>query len=205
MKNLLLVVSLLVTLCTINAQDAKIELETHYGSENKELQDLMRFQGVETIKLNFSGADLIGKNYRVLIKEYTNGSLAQTDTIVDSATYSYTPAVQDSLFEFKYYVKMQRKTSIKMNFLFDRFSIERNYDIKANADAYALHDFLGGHKTIPIKFGTPTFLLGYFLPYIDEATGWKKYCEVSGSTIKPEDWGINFKIPNYFLVEIKFE
>ncbi len=45
---------------------------------------------------------------------------------------------------------------------------------------------------------------GYFLPYLDKETGWKKYCEVSGSKMSPEKWGEHFKIPNYFLIEALF-
>ena len=92
-----------------------------------------------------------------------------------------------------------------MTFMFDRFSTTKYYDIKTSEDSYALHDFLGNEKSIPIEVKKATYILGYFLPYLDKESGWKKYCEVSGSKILPEEWGSTFNIPNYFLVEILFE
>lgn len=55
-----------------------------------------------------------------------------------------------------------------------------------------------------IKDNGLTTIMGYFLPYIDKETGWKKYCEVSGSKYAPEERGSVFDIPNYFLIQIEF-
>jgi len=205
MRNLILLVVAFICFSTLNAQKNDIKLQTKYGSDNKELHDLLRFQEVETIKLTFTGEDLKGKNYRLLVKEYTNGSLAKSDTIMDSSRFDYIPGISDSIFEFKYYVKTQTNNTIKMNFMFDRFSTPKLYDIKASNDKYALHDFLKTTDPMSIQANTKTLIMGYFLPYIDEETGWKKYCDVSGSEHKPEDWGTAFNIPNYYLIEIEFE
>jgi len=91
-----------------------------------------------------------------------------------------------------------------MSAIFDGFSVTKNYQIKKPKDDYALHDFLNGSKPLQIEIGKPTYILGYFLPYIDKKTGWKKYCDVVGSKQKPDDWGKTFNIPNYFLIEILF-
>lgn len=205
MKKLILLAVAFVCFSTLNAQNSDIKLQTKYGSDNKELHDLLRFQEVETIKLTFSGNDLKNKNYRLLVKEYTNGRLAKTDTIVDSSKFSYISAINDTVFEFKYHVKTQLNNTIKMNFKFDRFSSPRLYDIKEAEDKYALHDFLKTSDPMAIELNTATLIMGYFLPYIDQKSGWKKYCDVSGSAYKPEEWGIIFDIPNYYLIEIRFE
>lgn len=205
MRNLITLAVALICFSTINAQKSDIKLQTKYGSDNKDLHNLLRFQEVETIKLTFTGNDLKGKNYRLLVKEYTNGSLAKTDTIMDSGKFDYIPAISDSVFEFKYYVKTQVNNKIKMNFMFDRFSTPKLYDIKAAEDKYALHDFLKTSDPMPVKLNEKTLIMGYFLPYVDDESGWKKYCDVSGSKHKPEEWGIVFNIPNYYLIEIMFE
>ncbi|WP_298904725.1 hypothetical protein [uncultured Psychroserpens sp.] len=205
MKHLIILAVAFICFGTLNAQKSDIKLQTKYGSDQKEIHDLLRFQNVETIKLRFTGNDLKGKNYKLFVKEYTNGKLAKTDTIIDSGRYDYIPAINDSIFEFKYYVKTQIDNTIKMNFMFDRFSTPRLYDIKAPKDKYALHDFLKTSDPMPVNLDTGTLIMGYFLPYIDKETGWKKYCDVSGSKHKPEDWGTAFNIPNYYLIEIIFE
>ncbi|WP_431135013.1 hypothetical protein [Psychroserpens mesophilus] len=205
MKNLMVLAVTFIGFSMLNAQNSDIKLYTKYGSDHKELHDLMRFQDVETIKLTFTGNDLKGKHYRLLVKEYTNGSLAKIDTIIDSGQHDYVSVINDTIFEFKYHVKTQINNTIKMNFKFDRFSSPRLYNIRASEDKYALHDFLKSSDPMPVELNAKTLIMGYFLPYIDKVSGWKKYCDVSGSEYKPEEWGTVFDIPNYYLIEIIFE
>jgi hypothetical protein len=205
MKKLTLVVAAIFCFNSITAQQTEIQLETTYGSDNKEIHDLLRFQNIETIVMEFKGEQLKAKNYTILVKEFTNGSLYKTDTILNSKSSEYIPVIKDTLFKFKYFVKTQMDNKVKMTFLFNRFSVTKKYDIKVTEDQYALHDFLGGNKSIPIKLNTKKNILVYFLPYLEKETGWKKYCDVSGSKYQPEEWGNTFNIPSYFLVEVLFE
>jgi len=193
----------LISLGATNAQQSEIELTTKYGSDNKEVHDLLRFQNVEVIALKFSGTDLKGKDYRLLVKEFSNGVLAKTDTIVSSKADNYLTPIEKAEFQFKFYVKTQLNNKVKMESQFSRFYNTKRYDIKPSKDKYALHDFVKANKLV-IKPNQPTYIMGYFLPYLDKETGWKKYCDVAGSKYNPEDWGAVFKIPNYFLIEVLF-
>lgn len=190
---------------SLTAQQNDIQLVTEYGSDNKEVHELLRFQGIEIINLKFSGQALKGKDYTILIKEFTNGTLSKTDTLISSIQDGYLTALDTAVFKFKYFVKTQLDNTIKMTSIFERFSTERLYNIKKPTDGYALHDFLNGNEPMQIITGEPTYIMGYFLPYLDKETGWKKYCEVSGSKYSPDDWGRVFNIPNYFLIEVLFE
>lgn len=201
-KILLYSVALFVFGCAF-AQKNTIQLSTEYGSKNKELQDILHFQEIETIKLKFSGEQLKGKNYTFLLKEFTNGTLAKIDTLVDSKSSEYIPAIQNKTFELKYFVQTKNDNEIKMSMLFPGFSTEKFLPIRKSEDKYALHDFLGGKKQLSIEKNKPTYILGYFLPYIHES-GFKSYCDVSGSKYKPEEWGKKLGVPNYFLIEVKF-
>jgi hypothetical protein len=187
-----------------SAQQTQIQLKTDYGSENKDIQELMRFQGVEKIVLNFEGEDLKGKDYAFIIKEFTNGRLAKADTLVASSKSDYMSKIEKNIFKVDVMVATRLDHSVKFYAKFDRFSINKLYDVEKPKDAYALHDFLGAKQSLEIKSNTPTYILGYFLPYVDKDTGWKMYCEVSGSKHHPDDWGKAFDIPNYFLVEVQF-
>ena len=190
---------------SLEAQQNEIILNTEYGSDNKEIHELLRIQGVETIDLKFSGHGLKGKEYTILIKEFINGSLSKTDTLISTLQDSYLQPIDTTVFKFKFYVKTQLDNTVKMTSIFDRFSTNKIYDIKKTKDDFALHDFLNGSNPMPIEIGKSTYILGYFLPYLDKETGWKKYCEVSGSKYSPDEWGTVYDIPNYFLVEILFE
>jgi len=189
---------------SVTAQYNEILLDTDYGSDNKEIHELLRFEGVETIDLKFSGDGLEDKDYTILIKEFINGTLSKTDTLISTLQDSYLKPIDTTVFKFKFYIKTQLDNTIKMMSIFERFSTNKIYDIKKTKDNYALHDFLNGPKSMPIEIGKSTYILGYFLPYLDEETGWKKYCEVSGSKHNPDDWGKVYNIPNYFLVEVLF-
>ena len=205
MKKLTIILVAIFCFNTTTAQQKEIRLETEYGTTSKELQEIIRFEGIEIIDLKFSGEGLIGKDYTILIKEFSNGSLAKLDTLVSSKTSSFLKSIDTTVFKFKYFVKTRLNNTIKMTSIFSRFSNTKLYDIKKTDDTYALHDFLGNNKSIVIEIGKPTYILGYFLPYLDKETGWKMYCQVSGSEHNPEDWGIVFNIPNYFLIEVLFE
>lgn len=204
MKHLLFIV--LFTFCYASSfgQDTQIQLQTNYGSDNKEIHELMRFQGIEKIALNFEGEGLKGKDYALVVKEFTNGRLAQTDTIIASSKSDYISKIDTNTFKVDVMIKTRLDNSIKLYAKFSRFSVNKLYDVEKPEDAYALHDFLGAKQSLEIKTGQPTYVLGYFLPYVDKETGWKMYCEVSGSKYAPEDWGTQFNIPNYFLVEVQF-
>lgn len=194
----------LISFGSIIAQQKEIQLQTNYGSDNKEVHQLLRFQNIDVIDLKFTGEDLKGKNYRILVKEFSNGVLAKTDTIVSSKADDYLTPIDSTTFQFKFFVKTQLDNKVKMESQFSRFSNTKLYNIKPNEDKYALHDFVKSGKLI-IEKNKPTYIMGYFLPYLDKETGWKKYCDVAGSKHNPEDWGTVFKIPNYFLVEILFD
>lgn len=181
-----------------------IDLTTQYGPKDKNIYEAFRFQGIEVINLRFSGENLKNKDYTILLKELNNGVLSNIDTLISTKKDPYLQLIDSDSFKFNFYVKTQLDNTIKMSAIFDGFSVTKNYQIKKPKDDYALHDFLNGSKPLQIEIGKPTYILGYFLPYIDKKTGWKKYCDVVGSKQKPDDWGKTFNIPNYFLIEILF-
>lgn len=204
MRNLFLIAIVFFNYGCITAQQNQIKLQTNYGSENKEILDILRFEGIETVHLKFSGKTLKGKNYILKIKEFSNGNLVKIDTIINSKKSEFVPPINSEIFELKYFVKTRLDNVIKMTIRTPRFSVTKKYDIKKSEDTYALHDFLGSKKHLSIKVGKPTYILGYFLPYL-RAGGFKSYCDVSGSKFKPEEWGDKLGVPNYFLVEMSFE
>jgi hypothetical protein len=204
MKKVFLIAIVLLNYSCITAQQNEIKLETNYGSKSKEILDILRFEGIETVHLKFSGKHLNGKTYVFLIKEFSNGKLDRLDTIINSKKNEYISAINSEKFELKYFVKTRLDNVIKMTVRAPRFSVTRKYNVKKSEDNYALHDFLGSKKSLPIKVGKPTYVLGYFLPYLREG-GFKSYCDVSGSKFKPEEWGEKLGVPNYFLIEVMFQ
>jgi len=204
MIRLIILALAFLSLGVINAQQNQIEFTSEYATKNKEVNDLLRFQDIELIKLNFKGKTLKNKNYTISIKEFSNGVLKKTDTIISSKADNYLKPIDTTVFEFKFYVRTQLNNRVKMESQFKRFSTTKEFDVNESSDKYALHDFIKGNS-LQISPNKPTYIMGYFLPYLDPKTGWKKYCDVVGSKHNPEDWGDVYKIPSYFLIEIHFD
>lgn len=204
MKKLLFLAVALICYSWATAQQNEIKLTSQYGAKNKEVFELMRFQGIESNLLTFSGKELKGKNYTLLLKEYTNGVLSKTDTLIDSKSVSFIPKIQTDSLKMKFFFKTENDNVVKMHIKFPQFTVEKKYEVKKQDSEYALHDFLGSKPFLPIKIGYSTYALGYFLPY-ELPDGGKSYCDVSGSKYKPEKWGEKLNIPNYFLIQVLFE
>lgn len=215
MRQLFILVVAIISFSRMTAQQSQVELPisdqkgialtVNHGSENKELLDLMRFQGIQTVNLEFTGADLKGKNYRLLVKEFTNGYIAKVDTIIDTKVHAFLPKIKKNVFRFKFFVKTQSDNTIKMTTIFNGMSSTKKYEVRAPKDNYVLHDLIKPDKPLSIETGKPTYVMGYFLPYPIKGTDRKSYCSVSGSKHVPEDWGKKLGIPNYFLIEVLFD
>lgn len=204
MKKLLFLAVALICYSWTTAQQNEIKLTSQYGAKNKEVFELMRFEGIESNLLTFSGKELKGKNYTLLLREFTNGVLTETDTLIDSKSSEYIPVIKTDSLKLNFFFKTENNNTVKMHIKAPRFTITKKYDIKKSEDEYALHDFLGSKASLSIKKGKPTYVLGYFLPYLHK-DGFKSYCDVSGSEYKPEEWGEKLNIPNYFLIQVLFE
>ncbi len=205
MKTLLLFTAYVLSMGSVIGQFNEIQLETQFGAKNREVFEMMRFDGVQSNLLTFSGKKLKGKNYLLILKEYSNGILSRSDTIINSKASPYISEVMEDTLRFKFFFKTKNQNLVKMHIQAPRFTINKEYDVKKSIDEYALHDFNGGNKFIPIALGKCNYVLGYFLPYLRKGTDFKSYCDVSASPHKPEEWGDKLGLPNYFLVQILFQ
>jgi len=82
------------------------------------------------------------------------------------------------------------------------FSSAKVYnELKDNADWYVLKDFFGSKKEwfISGNLDREIPILAIITPRMN-ADGTKSYCEVVQSKIIPEEFGLHFKIPHYFLM-----
>ena len=78
--------------------------------------------------------------------------------------------------------------------------------MKDNADWYVLKDFFGSEKEwfISGNLDRDIPIFAIITPSMN-ADGTKSYCKVVQSEIIPEEFGLHFKIPHYFLITIKFK
>ena len=180
-----------------------IKMYSEYGSENSEIMDILQFEGIEYLKLSFSGKELADKSYHLSVKEIWNGKVRSDSTIINSAKISFNQfkKVNDTIFKFKVISKLTEENKLKMTFKFPNFSLTREFDAM-KSDDYSLRN-VAEASTIDINYNEKFYLLAYILPY--EKDGAKYWCAVESSGKDIESWGKEFGIEHYLVFEMIFE
>ncbi|WP_442264661.1 hypothetical protein ACSIGC_09875 [Tenacibaculum sp. ZS6-P6] len=206
MKKLLKLLLLLGFTCQIQAQKSKNDLKliSEYGSENKELNDILRFEGINYLKLKFVGKELTNKSYKLYVKEIWDGKIVNDAVVFNSEKIGVKrlQKVNDSVLKLKVISKLTSKKKLKLNFKFPRFGITKEYKA-IDSDLYSLRNMVDESK-MEISYNKKFYLLAYILPY-ERSDGSKSWCEVGTNGKDIENWGKKFGIKHYLIFEMKFE
>jgi hypothetical protein len=195
---LLVYCTLLLILNNAYAQDNTIKMTTEQVYANEELFDLMRFEGVDYYKTKFEGTSLKEKFYSITVKEIWKGKIKNIDTLINSAE-GFPGRLTGDILTFRVAAKKSGARKLKVNFFFDRFSLQREYKC-VNSDDYSLRD-IGAR--LPVEAEKPFYAFAYILPskHKDGSSSW---CEVDSSGKDIENWGKEFGIEHYLLIEMNF-
>lgn len=203
MRNaLLILLSLLLLGFNTYAQQSDIRMRSEYGSKDNDLMSVLYFEDIGVSKMLFSGSDLDGKNYQISIKEYVKGKLAHDEVVFDSKEDEYF-RIKGNKFTFRILTKISNDHSAKFHFQFNGFSKQKEFKVGENQKEFAAKTFLGSEPEMGLPIGKSTYILTYMMPYLKK-DGSKQYCEVAQSGSNPEQFGIKYAIPTYFLISIKF-
>ncbi|REE24348.1 hypothetical protein DFQ09_104119 [Winogradskyella pacifica] len=184
--------------------DSSLKMTTEYASDIEEINDLLSFEGIDYMKLKFSGEQLKGKSYQLSVKEIWDGKIVSDTTIINSKTIGYKQfeTLNDTVFKMKVISKRTNDNQLKMTFKFPRFSITKNYDA-IDSDNYSLRNLVD-ESSLEIDYNKSFYLLAYILPY-EREDGSLSWCDVGTSGDAIEKWGEKFGIKHYLLFEMKFE
>ncbi|PXY02430.1 hypothetical protein DF185_07210 [Marinifilum breve] len=205
MKRNILILLFLISSGLSYAQESKnaIKMTSSYSSIDSELSDILRFEGIEYLKISFTGKELKDKSYHLSVKEIWDGVIKSDTTIINSAKISFQQLskVNDTIFNLKVISKLTQENKLKMTFKFPRFSTTKEFDA-IDSDDYSLRNVaeVSGEK---IEYGKKFYLLAYILPY--EKDGMKYWCAVESSGKEIESWGKEFGIKHYLVFEMIFE
>ncbi len=193
----------LILISNISLAQSDVKMKSDYSSDNPEIRDILQFEGIEYLKLSFTGKDLTNKSYHLSVKEIWNGKIKSDSTITNSAKIPVPQfqKINDTILNLKVISKLTVENKLRMTFKFPRFSTTREFDaIKTNE--YSLRNVAKTSKT-EIKYGKKFYLLAYILPY--EKDKYKYYCAVESSGKDIENWGKEFGIKHYLVFEMIFE
>lgn len=180
-----------------------IKMTNNYGSENKDIQDIIDFENIYIETLNFESEKLNGKFYQINLEEYKNGKLIKTSNLFDGSETDYFK-IDSTTESLKFFFKLsdgKLKTYIRGK----KFGSKKSYfKLSNDSDKYALKDFFGSKQELSIDLQKKNAVFAIITPTIHE-DGSGSYCEVAQSEIAPEKLGEHFKIPHYFLITITFK
>lgn len=168
-------------------------------SKNKEITDLMRGMDVNYIKTTFKSEALKGKKFWLASKEFKNGKLIKTDTLVRLSLFEMLPPISSDSIGFRVMSHNISPDKMRIMFMFDRFEISREYKVLKTND-YSLRPYC---ERLPVNVNESFYAFAYILPYEDKE-GNKFWCAVESSGKDIEKWGTEFGIKHYILFEMEF-
>lgn len=200
-RTLLLICFLVVGYCSFSQQF--VTMENRYGATDRELQNVLNFENIFLERLSFKGPDLIGKKYKVTMKEFKDGQLSNATVLFDGTDGDFFKVTSDSV-NVGFLFKLENEV-LKTQVFGQRFGSRKLYlPLVSKADDYALKDFFGRKKKLTLNIDSVNAVFAIITPTIHE-DGSGSYCEVAQSPVPVEQLGTYFKIPHYFIVYISFE
>jgi hypothetical protein len=200
-----LIYSLILISSLTFAQNVKVTSD--YGSENRDVQDLISFENIFFDKLNFQSDNLKGKSYEIVLEEFRNGKSIKTSVLFNGAEADIFKIDNDKVslkFAFKLSNGKLKTFVIGSTVTGQGFYSKKHYSKLYNdEDDYSLKNFFGSKEEISLDINKKNAIFAIITPTIHE-DGSGSYCEVAQSGVAPEKLGEKFKIPHYFLVTIKF-
>ena len=204
-KNTLIILSLILSNLTFGQSTEKdLKMISKYSSDNTEIRDILKFEGIEYLKLKFTGKELPEKKYHLTVKEIWDGKIIRDTTVFDSKTVAFEQfqKVNDTTLTVKVMSKLTEDNKLRMTFRFPRFEVTKEYDA-IQSDDYSLRN-IAEESSLEIGYDKKFYLLAYILPYIKE-DGSKSWCEIGTNGEDIEKWGEKFGIKHYLLFEMTFE
>lgn len=177
----------------------EIKIESKYGVHNKELRDILSFEGIDKINVKFIGKPIKNKHFKIFVKHVWEGKITQVDTLIDTRELFKKSIIESDTLSFNAMAKKATENQVKVAFNFKQFGNSKMYDATKSFD-YSFR--LIGDK-VKIQIGKAFPLFAYILPY--EKDGWKLYCAVDSSGKEVEKWGEEFGIAHYIIYEMIFE
>ncbi|EKB54206.1 hypothetical protein [Bergeyella zoohelcum] len=177
----------------------EIKIESKYGAHNKELRDILSFEGIDKINVKFIGKQIKNKHFKIFVKHIWEGKITQVDTLIDTRELFKKSIIESDTLSFNAMAKKATENQVKVAFNFKQFGNSKMYDATKSFD-YSFR--LIGDK-VKIQLGKAFPLFAYILPY--EKDGWKLYCAVDSSGKEVEKWGEEFGIAHYIIYEMIFE
>ncbi|MCB7482129.1 hypothetical protein [Christiangramia sediminis] len=191
-----------ITNKTVVPDTSIVDVTIKNGVENPDLQTLFQFENINQTEFTFKGNSITGKYFVIKVKEFLDGELINTSVLFDERGNDYFK-IDSAQSSFKLLSKIG-KEDIKFWIKGERYGSKQAYFPTTHDNGrYAVKDFFGAKKLLKEDINSPFYIMSVITPNRDP-DGSGSYCKVAQSEISPEDFGNEFNIPHYYLVEIQF-
>lgn len=182
------------------AQEAEMTILP--GVQNEELRLILDFENTRVDELQFSGTAIKDKFYVIRLKEFVDGEMVNTAILFDERENEFFK-VDSVATSFKFLSKID-KDEMKLWIRGERFGSKQSFFRIDNKNGrYVVKDFLGRKRNIEVPTKEPFYVFAVITPNRN-ANGTGSYCQVAQSEVPPEEFGKEFNIPHYFLIEMEF-
>ncbi|MEO1033786.1 MAG: hypothetical protein AAFX55_20555 [Bacteroidota bacterium] len=80
-------------------------MTAEYSSKNSDLRDILSFEKIDFFRINFTGTELVGKDYSLIAKEIWNGKVSNIDTLVNTSINQRLSKLSKDTLSFKVIAK----------------------------------------------------------------------------------------------------
>ncbi|MDR5589077.1 hypothetical protein [Christiangramia sp. SM2212] len=186
----------------LNADPSIVDVTFKSGVENQELQTYYQFENIDQTEFFIKGDAIKGKYYVLRMKEFLNGELIKTSTLLDERGNEYFKQDTSAL-SLKLFTKIG-KDDIKVWLRNSKMGSKQSYFPTNNDNGrYVAKNFFGAKDLLKEDASDSFYIMSVITPNRNP-DGSGSYCRVAQSEIAPEQFGNEFKIPHYYLIEIEF-
>lgn len=221
-RGILLALTLLARVAPAQQRVAAVDsvfITTHFGSDNKELDQLMsRVLRIEKHHFEVHNPTLAGKVFHLTFQEYRNGVPGPEKELTDNPK-GLTSFDKAGNFTFDVFARQAGDASLENTFMFAQGMNVKSFKLVADrADQYSMRPDIWSYRRIKnpaaasgarpsegrnFPVGQKIPFLVYTLPY--EEDGFLYYCSVAHSKIPITSWYAKFKVPHFVVYNLIIE
>ncbi|MFD2517711.1 hypothetical protein [Salinimicrobium flavum] len=186
----------------LSPDTSKVDVSIKSGIGNTDLQTLFDFENINQTEFFFDGESIKGKYFVLTMKEFLNGEMINTTTLFDERGNQYFK-IDSSKTSFKLLSKID-KEDLKIWIRGGKFGSKQSYfPLTHDNGRYVAKDFFGSKEILKEDTNDPFYIMSIITPNRNP-DGSGSYCRVAQSEIDPEQFGNEYAIPHYYLIEIQF-
>jgi len=202
MRNLML--SIILCSCIhANAQDTTF-MKVNTGTTDKQLADILKFEGIEEYDVEISNHKLKGKPVLISYEEYMDGEMVKEKTLSELPEGWPASSLNAASDTVRFKLLSQEKDNVaKVNFKYSGFSFQELFETPHHTGAYSMREIFGDEEKNAKHVGNKEkkALFVYTLPF--EGDHNKYYCTATSTDVPVTQWWDKYHVKHYIIFYVQ--